>query len=397
MEHRKVRHLVEKSGAAAPRYYWQPSAELRSAGWLPRRLTDAAGRPIADRMAAESAAEELNAEVDRWRRGEAPAHGTVGLRPKTAPKSVAALIDDYKASRFWTKLASSTQRDYGWALEAIKAWAGDMPARAITPPAVQAFYTAQLKRPAGKGRGKKARQTPAKAAATIRVLRLLLQVGERLGYLPAGTNPAQKPGIGVSRQRQPVIWSPEALQHMVATADQMGWRSIGTAMVLNEWLGQRQSDLLRLPPWSAGSGALVFAQGKRQRWVSLPLHVVPHLVARLEAEATRPGAILGLNHLLIHEGTKEQWNRFTFGHTFAEIRAAAAKTMPGCAQLRFMELRHTAVTRLHEAGVDDLGIGSITGHSAATVRQILERHYLVRTAKAAEGAFRKRLAAETGL
>ena len=41
---------------------------------------------------------------------------------------------------------------------------------------------------------------------------------------------------------------------------------------------------------------------------------------------------------------------------------------PPCAGLRFMELRHTAVTRMHESGVDALGI---TVHSANTVKQIL--------------------------
>jgi len=54
------------------------------------------------------------------------------------------------------------------------------------------------------------------------------------------------------------------------------------------------------------------------------------------------------------------------------------------------------VTRLHEAHVDEQGIAGITGHTPGSVRAILDRHYIVRTAKAAEGAFRKRLAAEGG-
>jgi hypothetical protein len=54
------------------------------------------------------------------------------------------------------------------------------------------------------------------------------------------------------------------------------------------------------------------------------------------------------------------------------------------------------VTRLHEAGVDEQGIAGITGHAPGSVRAMLDRHYIVRTAKAAEGAFRRRLAAEGG-
>jgi hypothetical protein len=93
---------------------------------------------------------------------------------------------------------------------------------------------------------------------------------------------------------------------------------------------------------------------------------------------------------------------------FAEVRAAAVAgmpaddarglpglpPMPACAELQFRETRHTAVTRLHEAEVDDLGISGITGHTPGSVRAILDKHYLVRTAKAAERAFERRLKAE---
>ena len=77
------------------------------------------------------------------------------------------------------------------------------------------------------------------------------------------------------------------------------------------------------------------------------------------------------------------------------MRAGAGSSLCG-GVLWFMELRHTAVTRLHEAGVDFLGIAGITGHTPGTVQAMCDKHYLVRTAKAAEGAFRKRLAAEIG-
>jgi len=69
--------------------------------------------------------------------------------------------------------------------------------------------------------------------------------------------------------------------------------------------------------------------------------------------------------------------------------------MPSYADLRFMDLRHTAVTRLYEAGVDVQRIAGITGHTPDSVQAILDRHYIIRTAKAAEGAFRQRLEAES--
>jgi integrase len=68
--------------------------------------------------------------------------------------------------------------------------------------------------------------------------------------------------------------------------------------------------------------------------------------------------------------------------------------MPSCAELRFMELRHTAVTRLHDAGVDALGIARITGHSPKTAQAIIDQHYLGESEAGAERAFKARLAAE---
>lgn len=383
MSRHTVRHLVELPGAHGPRWFWQPSSKLRAQGWRQRRLDVPT---LAEAMAK---AEEINAELDAWRLARAtgaPARG----RPPAG--TVAALIIDYKASRWWQALAPRTQRDYGWALDAIHAWAGDQPVRAATPPAVQAFYAAQARRVEGRGRARRVIDTPAKAAAAIRVLRLLLQVGVRLGYV--ATNAAARPGIAITRQREPELWTPALLAHMVATADAMGWRSQGTAMLLNAWLGQRQADVLALPPWQLGDGALVLRQGKRGRRVSLPVHLVPHLVARLQQERDRPDTLRSLSHLLLHEHTGAPWNPFTFGHVFADIRAKAAETMPACATLRWMELRHSAVTFLDAAGVNLHGIIAITGHSAKSAQAILDKHYLIRTSEQAERAFRMRLEKE---
>jgi len=393
MSRHTVRHLVEQPGRTGPRWYWQPSTKLRAQGWRTQRL---AAATLAE---AIEQAEVRNAELDTSRIAAAAGN----TRPARAPAgTVAALISDYKDSKWWAKLAPRTQRDYGAHLNAIHAWAGDMPARAITPVAVQAFHESQAQRTEGRGRTRRVITTPAKGAAAVRVLSVLLAAGKRLGYVPH--NAAENPGISVQRQRDPVLWSPAMLAHMVATADAMGWRSQGTAMLLNAWCGQRQADLLALPPWQRADGAIVLRQGKRGRKVSLPVHLVPALVERLEADRTRPGSLASTAHLLVHEGTARRWNPYTFGHVFAEIRATAAtgnpkldiQPMPACATLRWMELRHTAVTYLHQAGVDPLGISGITGHTPASVQGILDRHYLIRTSAAAEGAFRARLAKEGG-
>jgi len=366
---------------------------LRGQGWRPQRL------PVATLAEAIERAEALNAELDQWRLQQ----GTGRPKKQHPTGSTAAMIAAYKASKWFTKLAPRTARDYGHYLDAIATWAGDMPARAITPRAVQAFHDAMEVRTEGKGRARRTIRTPARAAAAVRVLSALLAAGKRLGFVDG--NAAAGAGISVERQREPVLWTRAMLDHMVATADAMGWRSQGTAMILNFWCGQRQADILALPPYRIEQGAIVLKQRKRGRKVSLPVHLVPELVERLEAERARADTLASLSHLLLHEGTGKPWANYTFTHTFAEIRATAAAgdpargipPMPACALLRWMELRHTAITALHAAGLDPLAIASITGHTAQGVQKLLDDHYLIRTSAAAEHAFKARMKKEGGV
>jgi len=44
------------------------------------------------------------------------------------------------------------------------------------------------------------------------------------------------------------------------------------------------------------------------------------------------------------------------------------------AELQFRHLRHTAVTRLAEAGVSDSRIASVTGHSPRSIVSIIDRY-----------------------
>jgi len=410
MARKRIRYLTERPGPRGPRYFWQPSTALRAAGWRLQRLPDDLAQAIA-------MAEALNAKVDAWRMsGEAPAELCVQAppqRPRAAAGSVDALIEAYRASRFWASLRPKTQREYTWALAGISEWLGDAPVEALTAQLVQKLYARLLDRPRLDAAGRPLRgpdgqpeviRTPARAAAVIRVLRLLLHRGPALGF-PANAA-ADRPGIGVEKRCEPRLWSPADVAQMVAVADALGWRSVGTAIVINEWAGQRLGDVLALPRWDLAPGQLVLRQSKRQRRVALPLHLVPHIVARLRAEFERPGVLTSPTHLLLHDRTGRPWDEDTFRHVFAEVRAAAAAGVPAtaerpaipprpeCAGLWFMELRHTAITRLHEAGVDPLDIAAITGHAERSVRAVLDRHYLVRTGKAAERAFRARLAAE---
>jgi hypothetical protein len=399
MARMKIRHLVDKGGL----HYWQPSSTLRRLGFSPRRLSD-------DATAAIVEAEQLNAEADaaRGRALEAPAARRRARGP--AHGSVAALIAAYRRSVYYRDLAPSTQRGYDQALEKLEAWAGPEPAGRITAGMVQTFYRDL--------RGR----TPAFANAIVRVGRLLWAAGRRLDLVTG--NPFERPAL-VGTEKSGRVWPREAIDAVVRAADALGRHSIGTAVVVNAWAGQREGDVLRLPRTLLDAGAVHLVQQKTGAAVRLPLADVPEVVARVAGELERLRARgVEATTLIVSEETGRPYTSDDFRAWFRRVRDVAStgdaelglpsapdflvdylvagrKTDARDAyrvrldELWFMHLRHTAVVRMAEAGVDLVAIAAVTGHSEATVQQVV-RHYAVKTRALAAGAFRRRLAHETG-
>lgn len=358
----------------ARRYYWQPSSGLREQGWRIERLPDDLG-------AAIKRAQEINRQLDEWRRGVAPGQDKTTARPGT----LADLIYRYKHSRFFANKAEKTRREYDRCLTIIRDWSGDAPLAAVTAPIIQRWYEAMFKR------------TPAQANALLRIMRLLMQHGVREGMI--STNPASKPGmIGLPQSGK--LWPAEAVQLMVEVADRMGRHSIGTAILINWWLGQRQGDVIRLKRSQYRDGRFWITQRKTGARVSVPHS--PLIAARVEGElrmqATRKVSSLSL---IVSETTGAPYSSYNFQHLFADIRGKAAEIWPSWEQddqswlkttdLQFMHLRHTAITELANAGATIEEIASISGHTLGSVTQILER-YLIRTSHLAQNATDKRLA-----
>lgn len=397
----KVPYLVEKPGRRGPRYFWQPSKELRALGWRSERLRRPDGMAVTDAAEAVAIAQARNDELARWRAGQASPR-----RRDAKAGTLDAMIVAYKRSKAFLRLRPSTQRVYRQSLERISHWAGDMQAAALTPGLVQKFYDSMAE-PAVRIEDGRRIAVPARlglANGTIRVLRLLLEWGRRADMV--ADNAARRPGLrdGAAKGR---LWSPAAVAAFVAAADRMGWHSVGTAVLLDEWIGQREGDVLALTRGIWHDGALHLTQSKTGAAVVLPIGMVQPLVARLEAELAR-GRVVPLAQpaaapLLVCETTGRPWKGDHFRHTFSAIRAAAAAGFPadddhpepvaGCPELAglwFMHLRHTAVTRLAEAKCPLPLIAAVTGHSLATVEAIVDR-YLIRTAAMAREAFRLRL------
>ena len=391
----RIRHLVHRVRRARRLYYWQPGPRLRGEGWAPRPLGD-------DLAAAMAAAEAINREVDLARRaGANPVQKRTVSAPRPPARTLGALIDDYLKSNSFTRLRPSSKRGYQQCLEVIRHWAGDAPAAVIDFARIEHLRLAM-------------QSTPAYANAVVRVLRIVLGRGVKLEWI--ARNPAEKPGLH-GAEPSGLIWPRAAVAAFVAAADDAGRHSIGTAVMLDEWIGQRQGDLRRLPRsiWRAGN--LTLRQSKTGAGVSLPVGLVPQLAHRIEAAIAMIDA---RNHpvrpaqLIVDKSTGLAYGADRFRHVFAEIRAAAARVTPAfevdyllpgrraddphaftvrMTDLRFMHLRHTAVTRLAEASCETPLIAAVTGHSPKSVDQILSI-YLIRTRAQAALAFQKRLAAE---
>ena len=87
--------------------------------------------------------------------------------------------------------------------------------------------------------------------------------------------------------------------------------------------------------------------------------------------------------VIVSETTGRPYLEDNFRHVFAEIRDSA-----DLGDLRFMDLRRTAVVWLAEAGCEIAEISAITGHSLNRTLEILET-YLPRTGKMARNAITK--------
>lgn len=364
-----IRYLVtRKNSDGTARHYWQPDSSLRASNWKMTRLSDAWHEAVQQ-------AEEINKSVDNWRAGnlESPTNHK--------PGSMDALIADYRNSRRFAELRPGTKRDYNTYLDMIAQWAGEAPARVIDAPMVQDLYE------------KNRKAHPRKAAYLIQVLRLLFTHAERAGFIPKNSNPATKPGMSYQAPKA-TLWTPDQVTHFVATADSMpfDYFSIGTAVMLNEWLGQRRGDIVRLQDAAYRNGTIHIAQSKTSAEVALPVDMVPHLKARLEEQVTRNRARACSSSQLIQQAAGGAYTADGFMSAFECVRREATKTMPDMEKQIFKNLRHTAVTRLAEAGCEVPLIAAVTGHSFQTCQDIIDR-YNIRTTAMARQAFARRLAA----
>jgi hypothetical protein len=176
------------------------------------------------------------------------------------------------------------------------------------------------------------------------------------------------PAAGLSFERPDgriEIISFEEFNALVAAADAMDRASIGDALYLGLFTGQRQTDRLAMKDEGQVDGRRMFRQSKTGALV--PIKDAPALAARLAAAKARVAAIklaIGTRPetIVVDETTGREYNEHTYRHVFADVRALAARieraragaVSIGCRQARSGHsghVRHDAVPRrLRRAG-----------------------------------------------
>lgn len=205
-----------------------------------------------------------------------------------------------------------------------------------------------------------------------------------------------------------VLISLEEFEALVAAADAVGRASIGDAIYLGLFTGQRQTDRLALRDEGLENGRRHFKQSKTGAMVAIK--ETPQLAVRLAAAKLRVAAVkmkLGLRDMpetiVVDENTGKPYNEHTYRHLFAEIRTLAikgddARGLAPCPTLAFtnertnapdfkhdQDLRDTCVMLLDRSGSDLLSICDVTGHSYQSAQTIM-KHYRARNAARADAA-----------
>lgn len=223
------------------------------------------------------------------------------------------------------------------------------------------------------------------------------------------------------------VASPEEAAALVAAADEVGFPSIGDAVLLALDLGWSMADLLRLDwrrvvtaanPERPGEQHLVVKRVARQKTgvasADIPLMALGlRAVARIRARFA--GADVTPTHLIVREPSPRNrtgvWTRRAFNDAWNAVRAEAAKTAPSLLGVDgptdedkvdafdFMDLRDTFITLAREA---DMSVEQTTQRSLhksnTRVLAVWQHHYGTATPRMGAAGARKLGAhlAETG-
>ena len=199
-------------------------------------------------------------------------------------------------------------------------------------------------------------------------------------------NPANKLRVPTGKGRKHLILDNDVKRFLKACKGHKHEDTLIIGTQLLRYTGQRPGDLLRAPKSAISEVTdlktkkkrlvLSLVQQKTGTAVEIPIHksLRPYVERALKIEGDTLIPWSGRNPL-----TRAYFQNF----------CAAVRKKIGLGSAQNRDYRPFAVTKLHEAGCSESHIASVTGHSIASVREIMQRHYLIQTLKGAEVGIEK--------
>jgi integrase len=291
--------------------------------------------------------------------------------------SVLGLINFYKTTQEWLKLAENSQTFYDLQLrtatdldfEHSRMTFGQQRAKNITATQADKLFT-MIQR----------QYSDHRAAHVVKVLRKVYNVGFRHDKVPSNPFSNMKiPGLPTRK----VLWEPGQVSKLIETADKMGHPSIGTITLLAYDLCARPGDMRQLTWANYHDEQFAYVQEKTKTIMGVAAS--PRLIERLKEHHQYDSLDLErIGCIAICETTGKPYSKDLLVKYFARVRKQSG--LPTHLQLR--DLRRTGATEMAEAGCTEDELRAVTGHQS---REILAT-YVRPTMKLATSAINKRFA-----
>jgi integrase len=318
------------------------------------KITNAAGKSVEYHYAWRSGP-RLYAKPDSPAYMREYARAMASRPAEGKPGTLAAIIDQWRASASFTRLKPKTRADYERIEGVIRAEFGDMPARAIEARGARTLFIDWRDT---------MRATPRSADYHMAVLASILAFAADRELI--ARNPLERVGRLHAGSRADIIWPRAAIDTVLKSARP----HIRAAMVMALTTLQCQGDCLTMPTLAWDGTRAWIRQGK----TGARVRITPAAMLMPILEDARE---TGRATVLVNS-RGERW-------TSTGFRASWRKEMArlGIRGVTFHDLRGTGMSWLHhEARLSIADIAAISGHSAADAEAIIRRHYLASEAVA---------------
>lgn len=248
---------------------------------------------------------------------------------RTVEGTMSFLCEQYITGPYFAKLKANTSREYRRYCDIIRRQCGDNFVDEIEPHHVYEIRN-------------KFTDTPRKADMVVAVMRILFDYAKEIGL--RRDNPAA--GVkSLNRSTSYERWPDDVVDLALAKAP----AHIRTPIMLALYTGQRMSDVIKMTWGDIDGDGVKVKQDKTEARVRVFLH--PDLATYLGTLKKGPGRI-ALN------SKGKPWTVDGFKSSWATFKG----NVPGLEGYVFHGYRHTAASRLYEAGCSVEQIMAITGH-----------------------------------